>query len=72
MFYAPNNLSRPVRLSDETRKFAYESLNRKYGLDTLKVRAIALDNIEGFASLSPIEKYDVSIKKIASEAPIRI
>lgn len=25
---------RPVRLSDETRWFAYESLNHKYGLDT--------------------------------------
>jgi len=71
-FYTQNGGKRPVRLSEPTRKFAYESLNRKYGLDTLKVEAIPLDNIDDFESLSTIEKHDLAIKKIAEEAPIRI
>lgn len=71
-FYTQNGGKRPIRLSDTTRKFAYESLNRKYGLDTLKVEAIPLDNINDFESLSTIEKYDLAIEKIAEEAPIRI
>ena len=71
-FYTQNGGKRPIRLSEPTRKFAYESLNRKYGLDTLKVEAIPLDNIDDFESLSTIEKYDLAIKKIAEDAPIRI
>ena len=71
-FYTQNGGKRPIRLSEPTRNFAYESLNRKYGLDTLKVEAIPLDNIDDFESLSNIEKYDLAIKKIAEEAPIRI
>lgn len=72
IFYTQNGGKRPIRLSDKTREFAYESLNRKYGLDTLKVEAIPLDNINDFESLSAIEKYDLAILKIAEEAPIRI
>lgn len=71
-FYTQNGGKRPVRLSEPTRIFAYESLNRKYGLDTLQVEAIPLDNIDDFESLSGIEKYDLAIKKIAEESPIRI
>ena len=71
-FYTQNSLKRPVRLYSETRAFAFDSLNRRYGLDTLKTDAIRLDGVEGFEDLSPIEKYDIAIKKIASESPIRI
>ena len=71
-FITPNGYERPVRLSEQTRKFAFESLNKKYGLDTLKVRSIPLDKIEGYDALSPLEKYDVAIQRIAAEAPIRI
>ena len=71
-FYTQNGGKRPIRLSEPTRKFAYDSLNRKYGLDTLKVEAISLDNIHDFESLATIEKYDLAIAKIAEEAPIRI
>ena len=72
MFYTPNNLKRPVRLSDETRRFAYDSLKCKYGLDTLNTSAVRLDDVEGFESLSKIEKYDIAIARIAKEAPLRI
>lgn len=71
-FYAQNGGQRPSRLSEATRKFAYDSLGRKYGLDTLKTNAISLDDIEDFPALSKIEKYDIAIRRIAEEAPIRL
>ena len=72
MFYTPNNLIRPVRLNEDTRRFAYESLHYKYGMDTQKVPAVCLDDVENFGELSAIEKYDAAIARIAAEAPIRI
>ena len=71
-FYAQNGKKRPIRLSEQTRRFAYDSLGRKYGLDTLKTEAVLLDGIENFPALSRIEKYDAAIRKIAEDAPIRI
>ncbi len=72
VFYSPNGAKRPVRLSEQTRLFAYHSLNRKYGLETLQNEAVCLDTIEGFPELTKLEKYDIAIQKIAEEAPIRI
>ena len=71
-FYAQNGKKRPVRLSEQTRAFAWDSLNRKYGRDALKTMAVCLDDIENFESLSAIEKYDIAIGRIAAQAPIRI
>ena len=71
-FYAQNGNERPIRLSESTRRFAYESLGRKYGKDTLRVEAVSLDSLDGFDALSKIEQYDAAIKMIATEAPIRI
>ncbi len=71
-FYTPNGLVRPVRLSDKTRRFAYESLGHKYGIDTRKTDAVALDGIDGFAEMSAIEKYDTAIREICLNAPLRI
>ncbi len=71
-FYTQNGAVRPVRLSEATRGFAYDSLNRKYGLDTLRTMSVELDGEESFESLSAIERYDRAIMRIAREAPIRI
>ena len=71
-FYAQNGGKRPIRLSEMTRRFAYDSLGRKYGKDTLKTDAVCLDCIQNFDMLSQIEKHDIAIKAIATEAPIRI
>lgn len=71
-FYTQNGNTRPIRLSEATRKFAYESLGRKYGKDTLKTNAVRLDRIQKFDTLSQIEQYDVAVKTIAIESPIRI
>ena len=59
-------------MSDETRQFAYDSLNRKYGLDTLKTRSVSLDDVENFNELTALQKHDLAIKRIAENAPIRI
>ena len=71
-FYTQNGITRPIRLSESTRKFGYDSLARKYGLDTLKTEAICLDNIENIKNLPPLEKYNIGVRKICEEAPIRI
>ena len=71
-FYAQNGNKRPMRLSEKTRRFAYDSLNRKYGLDTLKTMGVSLGDVENFNELSALKKYDIAIKRIAEEAPIRL
>lgn len=71
-FYTQNENNRPVRLSEQTRQFAYDSLNRKYGLDTLKTMNVSLDDVDGFNELSAIKQYDLAIMRIAETAPIRI
>ena len=71
-FYTSSDLKRPVRLSEKTRRFAYESLNHKYGLDTLKTSSVSLDHIDNFESMPEIEKYNAAIYEIVSNAPIRI
>ena len=71
-FYTQNGRVRPKRLSEMTRKFAHDSLNRMYGLDTLKNMSVLLDDIQGFDKLSGIDRYDLAIRRIAEQAPIRI
>ncbi len=73
IFYTASKEPRPVRLSDKTREFAYESLeNHRYGLDAMAHPAVTLDHIEGFDSLTLLEKYDIAIREIAEKAPIRL
>ena len=72
IFYAQNGAVRPIRLPESTRAFAYDSLNKKYGLDAVKNDSVSLDDIEGFEHLSFLEKQDVAITEIAKRAPIRI
>lgn len=62
---------RPVRLSKETRKFAYDALNAVYGRALSKSPHVAMDDVPGFEEMSNYQKYDAIIRKIATEAPIR-
>ncbi len=71
-FASVNGIERPVRLSEKTRLFAYESLGHKYGLDTKKTMFVTMDGTPGFDQLTNIEKYDAAIMKIAAEAPLRV
>ena len=70
-FFAVNG-KRPVRLSKQTRLFAYESLNHKYGLDTIRLRNLTMDHVENFQQLTTLQQYDLSIRHIAENAPLRI
>lgn len=72
IFFASNGQKRPIRLSERTRQFAWDSLNRKYGRETKKTPAVAMDDIADFASLPSIKRYDLSIDRIVREAPLRI
>ncbi len=71
-FYAQNGAVRPVRLSEQTRKFAYDSLHHKYGLDTLEHEAVCLDDVVEWETLSKLERHDIAIRRICEQAPIRI
>lgn len=71
-FFAIGNRKRPVRLCEQTRRFAYESLNRKYGLQTKAHDAVAMDDVEGFDAMTPLEQYDRIVARIALTAPLRI
>lgn len=71
-FYTSSKFKRPVRLSERTREFAWESLNHKYGKDTRKTPYVTLDHIEGYEQLSRWKKYDAAIEEIVKKAPIRI
>lgn len=72
LFFTFSNEPRPIRLSEETRLFAYDSLNHKYGLDTRKTSAATLDHIMDFEQKGDIEKYNSCISEIVRQAPIRI
>ena len=63
---------RPVFSSAETRKFAYDSLHHRYGLDTKKQMALSMDDVPNFLEKTALEQYDLIIEKIARDAPIRI
>ncbi len=63
---------RPVRSSEETRRFAWESLNGRYGRDTAAVRALPMDEVPGFREMSEYDQYDLCIERIAAESRIRI
>lgn len=70
-FFAVNG-KRPIRLKEETRLFAYESLNHKYGRMTMETPCVTLDDVEDFRNLSELAKYDAAISRICETAPIRI
>lgn len=71
-FYTAFSEGRPIRLSEKTRAFAWESMQGRYGDDTMRTPYVDMRDIEGFAHMTPQEKYDAAVMKIAKEAPIRI
>ena len=67
-FPSANGIKRPVRCSDGTRRFAYESLGHKYGLQCRETPCV---KIEGEFD-DPLKKHDVAIRAICEQAPVRI
>ncbi len=62
---------RPVRLREETRRFAFDSLNGKYGQELRESDHLTLRR-EETEGLTPYQLYDLMIMKIAREAPVRV
>lgn len=71
VFFAENG-KRPVRLSESTRRFAWDSVNHRYGLETREHPNVSLDHIEGYGDMTPLERYDRAITEIVTKAPVRI
>lgn len=71
-FYTSSKYKRPIRLSEKTRQFAFESLNHKYGLDTDRTPNVEMNHIKNYAKLSPLERYNLGMYEIVTKAPIRI
>ncbi len=70
-FYTVSKDPRPVRLSESTRQFAYESLElHAYGLEAMKTPAVTMDHIEGFAEMTPLEKERLILREIAEKTPV--
>jgi hypothetical protein len=61
-----------VRLPEATRRFAWESLNAKYGRETETTPGVHLDDVPGFREMPPLDRYDIAIRRIAENAPLRI
>ena len=71
-FYTPCATPRPVRLSEETRRFAWESLHGKYGDEAMTHYALPMDGIPGFADMNDYQRQDAGIDLICREAPVRL
>ncbi len=71
-FYSAFPGSRPIRCSEDTRRFAWDSLHAAYGTDTKKTPSVSMDDLPGFAEMPPYARYDACIRRIAERAPIRI
>ncbi len=71
-FYTCANYPRPVRLSEGTRRFAYESLECKYGLEAMKTPCVVMDDVAGFDNMSNLERYNACISEMVRQAPVRV
>lgn len=71
-FYCPTGLTRPVRLSDKTREYAYESMHGKYGDMARKTPFVSVDDVYGFDSMNEFEQYSHCIDAIVRDCPIRL
>lgn len=65
------NGKRPIRLSAKTRKWAYESMNGKYGTQAMQTPYLEIDCVN-FDEMTELEKYDFAIMEIAKRAPVRV
>ena len=72
VFPTASQTPRPVRLKETTRTWAWESLHGKYGDEAIRTPAVPLDDVPDFECLSEIEKYDVAIRRIVEQAPVRL
>lgn len=63
---------RPVRLSEQTRNWAWRSMHGEFGDDAMTHMAVSLDHLADFHLLPEIDQYDLAVRMIAEHAPLRI
>ena len=71
-FYTASRHSRPVRLPEPIRQWAWDSLHGKYGDEAVACPAVALDDIPNIRSMPQQRQLDMAILQIAQNAPLRI
>ncbi|MBE6885051.1 MAG: hypothetical protein E7487_10640 [Ruminococcaceae bacterium] len=71
-FMTAADTARPIRLNENIRQWAWDSLHGKYGDEAMANFSVSVDNVAGFETLSETKKYDIAIRRIAEEAPLRI
>ena len=71
-FLCATGLTRPVRLSEETRQFAWDSLHGKYGDEAMKTMGVEVDAVAEFDSLDQNDRYSHCIDAIVRKCPIRL
>ncbi len=71
-FFTSASEKRPVRLSEATRQFAWDSLHGKYGDEAERNFAVEMDFLPEFETMSGLDRYDAAIRAIAQRAPLRI
>lgn len=71
-FYTASSEARPVRLPESIRQWAWDSLHGKYGDEAMHCPHVTLDDVPGFAQMTPLQQYDTAIARIAAEAPLRL
>lgn len=63
---------RPVRLSEQTRSWAWRSMHGEFGDEAMSHMAVSLDHLSDFHLLPEIDRYDLAVRMIAEHAPLRI
>ena len=61
-----------MRLCEQTRRFAMESLQGKYGTQTMQVPFVSVDCVQGWEDMSEHEKYAAGLDVLVRECPLRI
>jgi len=71
-FYHASTTPRPVRLSQSTRTFAERSLDGVYGREAREHPAVTLDDVADWEKLTAQQRYDIAVRRIVEQAPVRI
>lgn len=71
-FYTSSKTPRPVRLSKETRAWAWESMHGKYGDEAMECLRVELPQTKETEGLSDRRLFSLFLREIAEKAPIRI
>ena len=71
-FYTSSKVPRPVRLSKETREWAWESMHGKYGDEAMENLWVEIPENEETLHLTERHLNNLFIRTIAEKAPVRI